>query len=77
MKPFAELTWSGKLRRYRHLAKVALAEYDLTVTRITLIGDDTNIIYRGPRGRWCTVRAAHSQWPLGAQKAMPNPRSCG
>ena len=46
MKAWDELTERGRLRRLRSVAVSALAEYDLTVTRVSLIGGFVNALFR-------------------------------
>jgi len=46
MKPFLSLTVSGQARRLRQLAIHALASYNLDVTRLRLITNDVNGIFR-------------------------------
>lgn len=46
MKSFQNLTNLGKVRRLRHVALSALAHYDLDVTRVRLITNDMNCIFR-------------------------------
>ncbi len=46
MKPFGKLTEVGQARRLRPLARAALAEYDLEVTRLRLISNGWNCVYR-------------------------------
>ncbi len=64
LKPYETLTWPGKLRRLRRLAEFVLTHYDLTVTRIVLIGADTNVMYRvyAADGRQYALRLANGQW---------------
>lgn len=46
MKPYTDLTPQGKVRRVRQLALAALADYDLDVARVTLLGAFTNTLFR-------------------------------
>ncbi len=46
MKDFYELTTKGRARRVRAMALKALEQYDLDVTRLRLLADSFNIIYR-------------------------------
>jgi Ser/Thr protein kinase RdoA (MazF antagonist) len=46
MKDYGQLSRLGKLRRLRSLAENVLAQYDLNVCGLALIGTDTNLIYR-------------------------------
>lgn len=46
MKPYSELTETGKLRRLRGLADEALTQYELEVTRLTLIALQRNTTFR-------------------------------
>ena len=46
MKPYAELTRLGQLRRIRKLAEVALEGYDLPGARLTFLRYFANITYR-------------------------------
>ena len=46
MKPYAELTDAGKLRRLRGLADEALTHYDLEVKRVRLIALQRNTTFR-------------------------------
>ncbi|MCB0035612.1 MAG: phosphotransferase, partial [Anaerolineales bacterium] len=45
MKPYQELTLSGKLRRLSQLARQALKQYDLPIGRCYLLNRSTNLIY--------------------------------
>lgn len=71
MKPFHELTRRGRARRYRQLARLALAAYGLEDAGLTFIRDAGNVTFRvapaspppfatGPVGRWfrdhCVLR---------------------
>ena len=64
MKPYHSLTWPGQLRRLRRLAELALADYDLTVTRLDLIGAETNLLYRvyTADGAQSALRLANGHW---------------
>ena len=64
MKPYHTLTWPGQLRRLRRLAELALADYALNVTRLELIGADTNLLYRvyTADGTQYALRLANGQW---------------
>ncbi|MBV7332088.1 phosphotransferase [Chloroflexi bacterium TSY] len=64
MKPYEELTWRGKLRRFRLLAAHALQQYDIELQRFDLIGYDTNILYRiyAADGSQYALRLANGQW---------------
>ena len=46
MKPWGELTRLGRLRRLHRLARRALAEYRVPVSRVELITEDLNAVYR-------------------------------
>lgn len=46
MKPFEELTRRGRVRRYRQLARVALAAYGLSEARLRFIRDAGNVTFR-------------------------------
>ncbi|HNT54745.1 MAG TPA: phosphotransferase [Anaerolineaceae bacterium] len=46
MKPYAELNDTGKLRRLRQLAAVAIGQYDLKDPQIVYHGFATNLLYR-------------------------------
>ena len=46
MRDFYELTDAGRGRRLRRVAEVALAAYDLDVTRVRLIAQDSNATFR-------------------------------
>ncbi|MEM9952547.1 MAG: phosphotransferase [Chloroflexota bacterium] len=46
MKPYLQLTEQGKARRLRKLVKKALTHYDLNVTRIRLMTNGVNGIFR-------------------------------
>jgi Ser/Thr protein kinase RdoA (MazF antagonist) len=46
MKPYGDLSTTGKLRRLRGLAAAALANYDLRSPRIAYHGFATNLFYR-------------------------------
>jgi Ser/Thr protein kinase RdoA (MazF antagonist) len=46
MKPFEDLTRRGKARRLRKLALNALAQYDVAVADVRLLGMYTNFLYR-------------------------------
>ena len=46
MKPYAELTRLGRLRRLRGLAEIALEEYGLTGARLTFTHSGGNVIFR-------------------------------
>ncbi len=46
MRPFAELTRLGQLRRLRGLAEVALAAYGLSEARLTFLHYQGNVIFR-------------------------------
>lgn len=46
MKPFAELTEFGQVRRLRRLAEEVLQAYSLEVKRVRLLAYDTNFLYR-------------------------------
>lgn len=46
MKPYLELTVNGQARRLRRLVQNALANYDLPVTRVRLVTNDMNGIFR-------------------------------
>jgi Ser/Thr protein kinase RdoA (MazF antagonist) len=46
MKSYQQLTPLGRARRLRQMAWNALAQYDLNVTRLSLITNDTNGIFR-------------------------------
>ncbi|MCB8944860.1 MAG: phosphotransferase [Ardenticatenaceae bacterium] len=46
MKTYEQLTRLGRLRRLRGLAVNALAQYELDVCGLTLVGTATNLIYR-------------------------------
>jgi Ser/Thr protein kinase RdoA (MazF antagonist) len=45
MKPFNELTRLGKLRRYRKLALKALENYDLDITWVRFLTQETNTMF--------------------------------
>ena len=46
MKPYDELTRTGRLRRLRKLAEVALWEYGLSDARLTFQHYEGNVIFR-------------------------------
>lgn len=46
MRPFAELTDTGQVRRLRRLATTALGRYPIVVRRLRLLATDTNTIFR-------------------------------
>lgn len=46
IKPYSELTAHGQARRLREMAITALKHYDLDITRIRLITNDFNAIFR-------------------------------
>ncbi len=46
MKPWAQLTESGQIRRLRKLADRALLEFQIEPFRLRLVGGFTNVIYR-------------------------------
>lgn len=46
MKPLEQLTPRGQLRRFRSLALQALAQYDLAVADLRLLGWYTNLLFR-------------------------------
>ena len=46
MKDFYELTLQGRARRMRAMALQALEHYDLHVTRLSLLANSFNMIYR-------------------------------
>ena len=46
MQPYMTLTRQGKVRRLRKLALNALAQYDLEVSNLRLVGAFTNTVFR-------------------------------
>ena len=46
VRPWDRLTERGRLRRLRSVASAALADYDVEVTRLSLIGGFVNALYR-------------------------------
>ena len=46
MRPYEELTETGKIRRMHGIAHVALEQYDLEVSRLRCIARDTNTTFR-------------------------------
>jgi len=90
LKAYEQLTWPGKLRRLRGLARVALQQYHLDVRRLDLVSYSTNLIYRvvaqdgSPyalrisRPGWRSQATAESEvmWldALAAETAVPVPR---
>jgi Ser/Thr protein kinase RdoA (MazF antagonist) len=46
MRPFEDLTYSGRLRRFRKLARTALDAYGLSDARLKFISYHGNVIYR-------------------------------
>ncbi len=64
MKPFEQLTWSGKQRRFRRLALDALRHYSLDIQRVVLFSYDTNLLYRVRTvdGESYVLRLANGSW---------------
>ncbi len=46
MKPYEELTYLGRLRRLRQLARVALADYGMSDARLTFLRQAGNTLFR-------------------------------
>jgi len=46
MKPYPSLTRTGKIRRIRQAALLALTQYDLDVAKVHLLGWPTNMLFR-------------------------------
>ena len=72
MKPYHALTERGQARRLRSLALNALGQYDLQVTRVSLVSNDLNGIFRldvqGGRNTSCRVtlpEGGHNLRPRG------------
>jgi len=64
VKPYEQLTLTGKLRRLRGLAEDALRQFAVTAVRFKLIGTDTNLIYRvwADDGQQFALRIANPAW---------------
>jgi Ser/Thr protein kinase RdoA (MazF antagonist) len=64
MKPYSDLSHTGKLRRLRGLAVTALAQYDLANPEIAYFGFDTNLLYQvtATSGERFMLRLAAPGW---------------
>jgi Ser/Thr protein kinase RdoA (MazF antagonist) len=64
VKPCAQLTRPGRLRRLREFAVNALAQYDVQVAGCVLVSTDTNLIYRirDAGNRVYALRIAAANW---------------
>ena len=64
MRPYAELTDAGKLRRLRTLAQAALRHYDLSSPALTFHAFATNLLYRvtTASGERFVLRLAEPGW---------------
>lgn len=64
MKPFEELTWPTKQRRFRRLALDALRHYPFAVQQVKLFSYDTNLLYRvrTVAGESYVLRLANGSW---------------
>ena len=64
MKSYDQLTFRGKLRRLRDLAKDTLRQFGVDVARLQLIGYDTNLMYRvwANNGTQYALRLAQPDW---------------
>ena len=64
MKPFDQLTWPEKQRRFRQLALDALRHYPFEVQQAKLFSYDTNLLYRvrTVAGDTYVLRLANGSW---------------
>lgn len=64
MKPFDQLTWPGKQRRFRRLAMDALRHYSFEIQQIKLFSYETNLLYRVRTvdGETYVLRLANGNW---------------
>jgi len=64
MKPYNDLSDTGKLRRLRDLAMAALTHYDLQSPEIAYHGFETNLFYRvtTASGKRFMLRLASPGW---------------
>jgi Ser/Thr protein kinase RdoA (MazF antagonist) len=64
MKPFEQLTWPGKQRRFRRLAEDALRYYPFEIQQAKLFSYDTNLLYRVRTvgGETYVLRLANDRW---------------
>ncbi len=90
MKPFDQLTWPSKQRRFRRLAEDALRHYPLEIQQMKLFSYETNLLYRVRTvgGEIYVLRVANSSWrkpsnaagevswldALAAETTIPAPR---
>jgi Ser/Thr protein kinase RdoA (MazF antagonist) len=64
MKPFDQLTWPEKQRRFRRLAAAALRCYPLEIQQARLFSYETNLLYRvrTTGGETYVLRLANGRW---------------
>lgn len=64
MKPFEQLPWPGKQRRFRQLALDALRHYPLDIQQVRLFSYETNLLYRVQTvaGETYVLRLANGRW---------------
>ena len=67
MKPFDQLSSRGKAARLRPLAEAILAQYDLKVSGLRLVGLFTNALFRVFHYRRSLIPAENLRPPAGAR----------